>query len=365
MKAAPISPDEQKRPDALRHDQLAQFFSISVDLLGTADFKGYFKTINPAFEKLLGYSLAELTEIPFTSFIHPEDIGRTQDEMKKLEAGAVTLHFLNRYKAKDGRYFTLDWAAKPDLEDQLIYFSARNVTDQLRKYQEIVEMARFSTIGQMAAGMAHEINNPLTIISLSTVAIRAALEGGNQAKLERLLEKQNHAVDRIKAITQAMEKFASKGVAPPSDGAAVLDSWKTAQELIQVELGRQNIQIEADVSTEIRVQCYPTSLSQIFMILLQNSVESLSHREKKTIQISATRLESTVCIRFSDSGPPLSPEIQEKLMTPFFSTKPVGGGVGMSLSVCKGLIEHHQGRFYYDPKASNVSFIIELPHVTK
>src|ERR1700726_304766 len=106
-----------RREDAV----LDRFFTLSIDMLCIAGDDGYFKRLNPAWEKVLGYSTSELMAKPFLEFIHPADRQATIQESEKLAQGLNTISFENRYRCKDGSYRWLSWSATPFAEKHLIY----------------------------------------------------------------------------------------------------------------------------------------------------------------------------------------------------------------------------------------------------
>src|SRR5690606_2074349 len=105
-----------------------RFFAISLDMLCHADFNGYFRRLNPAWEKTLGFTIAELTSRPSIEFVHPDDRERTLRQNREVRNGGVAAHFENRYLCKDGSYRWLMWNAVADLDHGVIYSAARDVT---------------------------------------------------------------------------------------------------------------------------------------------------------------------------------------------------------------------------------------------
>jgi PAS domain S-box-containing protein len=119
---------------------LERFFDLSTDLLCVAGFDGYFRQLSPSWSRLLGYSDDELTGRPFEEFVHVDDRAPTAAQFAaQVEAGAVLIRFVNRYRHKDGSYRTLSWNAAPDAERGLVYAVARCLDDQIESARAIEE----------------------------------------------------------------------------------------------------------------------------------------------------------------------------------------------------------------------------------
>jgi PAS domain S-box-containing protein len=118
------------------HELEERFFAISIDLLCFLDFNGYFKRLNPAWERTLGFTIEELMSRPFIEFVHPDDRERTLNQNRAVRGGGNALGFENRYLCKDGSYRWLLWNAAPDSDESVIYSVARDITDRKRAEEE-------------------------------------------------------------------------------------------------------------------------------------------------------------------------------------------------------------------------------------
>ncbi|MGH7765057.1 MAG: hybrid sensor histidine kinase/response regulator [Candidatus Dormibacteraceae bacterium] len=129
------------------------FFNLSVDMLCVAGYDGYFKDLNPAWTRTLGFTQAELMDRPYLDFVHPEDRPATVTEAEKLAKGATTIHFRNRYECRDGTYRWLAWAAMPSESAQLIYAVARDITQEVEAESELrtVNAAAAARLGLLTA----------------------------------------------------------------------------------------------------------------------------------------------------------------------------------------------------------------------
>jgi PAS domain S-box len=123
--------------DVSQNDDLRErFFELSIDMLCFLDFSGYFKRLNPAWERTLGFTREELMARPFIEFVHPDDRERTLTQNKTVREGGKALGFENRYLCKDGSYRWLLWNAAPDHGQKTIYSVARDITDRKRLEEE-------------------------------------------------------------------------------------------------------------------------------------------------------------------------------------------------------------------------------------
>lgn len=123
-------------------DLEARFFSLSIDMLCIAHFDGHFNRLSLAWEKTLGFSREELRARPMFEFVHPDDLDRTREQNEKVKAGGQAIGFENRYICKDGTYRWLLWNASADLDHQLIYSVARDITERKQAEEQREQLVR-------------------------------------------------------------------------------------------------------------------------------------------------------------------------------------------------------------------------------
>lgn len=150
------------------HQETERIFTSSVDMLGSANFKGYFVSLNPAWETTLGYTREELMAQPFINFVHPDDVEKTNQEASKIEHGILAFSFINRYRLKNGEYKTISWNAAADMEAQLFHFVARDITEQQRIEAEVRRRANeLEAVAQVSAQASAELNVESLLQSIS------------------------------------------------------------------------------------------------------------------------------------------------------------------------------------------------------
>jgi PAS domain S-box-containing protein len=187
---------------ARARDELDRLFNLSLDLLCIAGTDGYFKHINPAFERVLGYTRQELLSRSFIEFVHPDDRQGTLREVENLASGRLVVDFRNRYRARDGSFRWLAWRASPLADQGLIYAVARDVTDE-KRMQELMarqsaELARSNAdLEQFAYVASHDLRAPLRAIANLSEWIEEDMPAELPEKVKGHIEKLRRRVERM------------------------------------------------------------------------------------------------------------------------------------------------------------------------
>lgn len=393
---------------------------------------------NPQWKAMLGYAEDEIDDNfqAFEQLVHPEDLSRVKAVLKAYIDRLIPIYeveFRMRCKTGEwkwilsrGKVFEWDEAGNPvrmtgthrDISDR------RQAEDALREsearerkkaYQlelalcelkntqaQLVQTKKMASLGQLVAGIAHEINNPIGFIA-GNVSF-AHQYGRDLLKLIDLYQQHYpHPVAQIQEQMEAVEldflrtdfpkalNSIREGVVRVQDIVRSLQHFSHLNEaqmkttdlhqglestliLLQNRLNkkpnRSAIEVNKQLSRLPKVECYPGQLNQVFINILGNAIEALDEKSQQNdsfipqirISMEIAELNSTVIIRISDNGLGIPAHLQEHLFEPFFTTKPVGQGTGLGLAVSYQIIEKHKGKITCNSQVGiGTEFVIEIP----
>jgi C4-dicarboxylate-specific signal transduction histidine kinase len=231
--------------------------------------------------------------------------------------------------------------------------------------QALSQSAKMSALGEMAGGVAHEINNPLAIITLNADLLMYSINQENSTP-KKLLDGLNtilQTVDRISKIVRGLRTFSRDGSHDPMQNFLLKDLLSDTISLCQEKLKQHDINLKINTpDKELQLNGRAVQISQVLLNLINNARDAVINLPEKWIQIDCRKLDNSIEIVVTDSGNGIPKEVYEKIFQPFFTTKEIGKGTGLGLSVSSGIITAHKGELFYDEKNAHTSFVIRLPH---
>jgi C4-dicarboxylate-specific signal transduction histidine kinase len=232
------------------------------------------------------------------------------------------------------------------------------------KQEQLVQAGKLATLGELTTGVAHELNNPLNNIGLyvGNVIDRIRLGEDDAEPLVRDLEK---AMEQVRKATEIISHLRTFGRAArvSIEQVDIDDVIERSLLLVHEQLRLRGIAVELELCPdELLVVANPIQLEQVFINLLTNARDALTDSKRKTIRIASSRDDERIRIAFSDTGPGIPPELQQRIFDPFFTTKEVGTGTGLGLSITYSILKEYGGGISVDCRpGKGATFLVELP----
>lgn len=239
-------------------------------------------------------------------------------------------------------------------------------TDELDEQRAVaIESSKMASLGEMAGGIAHEINNPLTIISLAMCNISRTVENGKLDKEVILSSCKTieQTVHRINKIITGLRTISRGDASSEPKYEKVQDIIDDVTGLCFEKMKMNGVELKIEASETLlssMFRCLRVQLSQVLLNLLNNSYDAIKEQEEKWIVIKIEKTSKHMVFSIIDSGKGIDLALEEKIFQPFFTTKPIGKGTGLGLSLSRSLIEQQNGKMYIDHKNLNTCFVIEL-----
>jgi two-component system sensor histidine kinase HupT/HoxJ len=400
----------EKKNAALEEAQqlIASVFASMTDVLAVCDCAGRIQRVNPAFEKATGRREADLTGWPLTAAFMPESTAAVREALAKLRehravadcevslrdgAGAPSPFALNcsaRFDRK-GRFAGGVIVGRPLSELRGAYKRLDAAHRDLQEAQRhLIFSEKMAALGRLVAGVAHELNNPISFVFANMHALRkytqrvrryleavdAGMAGDElqalraELKMDRMMADIGPLLDgtlegaiRASEIVQDLRRFSSSQ-AEAAEGVDVAKVIQTAVSWV-VKAWRTNAAVSFNVADGLVARCRRGALHQILVNLIQNSLDAMDGAAAPRIEIGAEASEDWIAIAVRDYGPGLSPEAMKKLFEPFFTTKPVGKGLGLGLYLSYGLAEDLGGRLSASNHADGGAvFTLRIPNAS-
>jgi two-component system cell cycle sensor histidine kinase/response regulator CckA len=357
--------EETLRASEVRWRTMFEKFPVGIVL---RDAEQRYIAANPAFQRMVGYSEQELTQLNPLDITHEDDRSASEGMLAEFRAGVrQSAEKEKRYRHKDG---TVVWAmlstfCVPEAGPTPAFYPAivvditkrKTAEEALRESEfELARVSRITMMGELAASIAHELRQPLSAAVTNGTTCQHWLSEDtlDLARARRAAQRMIAAAQRASEVMDRIRALMNK-TPPQRVVLAINDLLRETLAVMETELRARQIVVGTELAEPLptiigdRVQ-----LQQVMLNLIMNGVEAMStidHRPR-LLRISSRReARSSVIVAVEDSGTGLDPEITEQIFNPFFTTKP--GGMGMGLAICRSIIDGHGGRLWASPAPSH------------
>ncbi|MEE9567308.1 MAG: PAS domain S-box protein [Desulfobacteria bacterium] len=331
---------------------------------------------NRKFAQIFGYSREELASMEACKLVHPEDRALT-DEMraKRLKGEEASSEYPARGLTKDGRTIwivrrntLIDYEGKPAILGNIV-----DITESRAKEAQLIQASKMSTLGEMATGVAHELNQPLSSIQIGADFFRNIAREGLQVPHEELAfvsEQITQQVARAVSIIDHMRQFGRKAEIQ-CEKVDINQPLKAVFALLSEQLRVRGIKVKLDLEDDLPpVLADSNRLEQVFIDLVVNARDAMGEEKvgldgetfENTLTVKTFQENGQVTVTIADTGIGISDDIKDKVFEPFFTTKEVGKGTGLGLSISYGIIKDYDGTIEVETEPDKgTTFKITLP----
>lgn len=354
-------------------------------ILGLASFElklngEHFIVVTTLMAGLVGASIVTLSYfpilfVPFQSFLLLPQLGNiiyfylSPEELNYLPLIFLYLMYfvyqIKQFKAYRKELVQLfTYQIELETKNQELHDSQNVIVDQTVK---LVHTSRLAVLGEMSAGIAHEINNPLTIISSCTQML-SRYGKANQLDVSMVLrhsEKIHRSVERISSIVKGLKHFANQSDRVPKSKVCIKEIIDETRQFCQEHLNSQGIKLIVENIPERELYCHSVQISQVLLNLLKNASDALApeiNDDERWIRVSFNETGDFFHFLVSNGGKKIDTELSKRIFDPFFKTKDKVSGTGLGLSISQTIMKDHGGELYYDPDhCDKTTFVIKHP----
>ena len=364
--------DRSERAEKKRlSEERDRFFMLSGDLLCIVDDQGLILQLNPAWHRTLGFDLEEIVRHPLSRWVLPEDRSRLAEALVTLGRGGAAVEFETRCSASDGSIRWLHWKASSMPRQSMIYATARDITDKKVLESQLLRTQRVESIGALANGIAHDLNNVLTpILMAADILMETAVEARSRKLLRTIQSSARHGAAMVKQIL-TFSRGAEGEKAPlhlPQIVTLVSDFAR--------DTFPKGCEIQTSADPDVwMVNADATQIHQVLLNLCVNARDAMPQGGRLLIEATNRTLDAAyarihldarlgpyVVITVSDTGVGIPPSLIERVFEPFFTTKEAGKGTGLGLSTVVGIVRGHGGFLnVYSEPGKGTRFTLYFP----
>jgi PAS domain S-box-containing protein len=334
--------------------------------------------INERAQECYGYSRHEMQGMSFLSLGEPDD-REVQYGFQHLPLGQSILLAKRRHFRKGGRSFYVNISVSHARygEGDVLIASTADVTESIEKETQLIQASKMTTLGMMAAGMAHEINQPLNVIQICADFFLKILRKGQPVANDDLRTMANDIianVDRATGIIRHVRHFARQSEVVTSK-VNINEPIEDVFKVLGHQIKAHQIELDLDLDCDIPyVMADHNRLEQVFINLVTNAIDAMDEKAEtdrfkgmtKQLQIRSYTENGSVVVAVTDNGVGMSSEVKEKLFEPFFTTKKIGKGTGLGVSISYGIIKDYNGSIEIDSQEGRgTTFILRFPALNK
>lgn len=304
------------------------------------------------------------------SFLHPEDLPTVASDVMNLIAHEKEYKSIFRISTPDGtEKYISTYALKlvDPVSAQVTLIGLNFDVSENQKMQKIlIEQSKLAHLGQITSGIAHEVNNPLSIIFGRAGLMKVKAESGayDSKKIIEDADSIQKNADRIAKTISSLTAFSRNSIHDPFENISMLQILDEVFEIMKENLSRHSIDFRLPIYKKLNhqslVEVRESEILQVLINLLNNSIDAIQKLENQWIEMDVVESANCYDVLITDSGNGINSEVAKRMMEPFFTTKEKGQGTGLGLSLAQQIVKAHNGLLYFNSENINTQFVVRL-----
>ncbi|HEB74403.1 MAG TPA: PAS domain S-box protein, partial [Candidatus Desulfofervidus auxilii] len=329
---------------------------------------------NARAEAQYGYSKEELLKLSFMDLGYEEDIQRIMQDSKGLLDGRCIFFSKKQHRKKDGSIFfvNIQICRVRFMERNALIATTTDITESVQKEAQLIQASKLATLGEMAAGIAHELNQPLNVIKVGSDFFKKTIERGkkvNDEELKTVAQQISSQVDRASQIINHLREF-SRVAEIKAHEVNINEPIRNVFKILGQQLRLREIEVELDLDEKLPcIMAESNRLEQVFINLVTNARDAMENKaasSTKLLKIKSFIDKGDVTVTVSDTGKGIPENIIDRIFEPFFTTKEAGRGTGLGLSISYAIVTDYGGTITVESKeGKGTTFELRFPAVRR
>ena len=338
-------------------------FSSMVEALIVVNSQGRILTVNHSVKEMLAYEEEQLLEKSIHDILVVDNKNNSHAKLKIMNTSNGEGHF----KTWAGVLIPVAFSCvkmKSDTNENHFVYMAQDMTEKKEMELYLLQSAKLASLGEISTGLAHEINSPIAEISMIAERVKRRYSKGNTDNLNETMEQIINSVKHVSNLIESLRRVTRHSDQDEFELTHIQDIIEDVMGLGYERYTQGGVKMDIEYinnTAQVQVECQRLQISQVLINLINNSFSVVKTLDDKWVKISIEENENDLILSVIDSGLGIKSDIQQKMFNPMYTSKAIGEGSGLGLSISSSIIKKHNGTLLYNENSEHTCFIITLP----
>ncbi len=342
---------------------MESIFSSMGEALIVANSQGHIITVNRSVKEMLAYQEEQLLEKNIHEILVLDD----KNESNKNHVIISTSNGEGYLKTWAGVLIPVSYSCvkmKSEINENNFVYIAQDMTEKKEMELYLLQSAKLASLGEISTGLAHEINSPILEISMIAERVKRRYLKGKTDNLNATMDQIINSVNHVSNLIESMRRVTRHSDQDEFEVTEIKDIIEDVMGLGYERYTQVGVKVDIEYindSAHVQIECQRLQISQVLINLINNSLSVVKKLNEKWVRINIEEQADNLILSITDSGLGIEPNIQQKMFNPMFTSKAVGEGSGLGLSISTNIVRKHNGTLKYNDNSKHTCFILTLP----